>query len=76
VLTLTDPAAQRCQRARSGSLLDTARQRPLFSTGAPALLRGGHRAQQRALASYNDKGHYARPLAALRRQYRKRQQQL
>ena len=41
-----------------------------------ALLRGGHRAEQRALASFIEKGHYARHLAAMRRLYRKRQQQL
>ncbi|SYJ58959.1 GntR family transcriptional regulator [Klebsiella pneumoniae] len=40
-----------------------------------ALLRGGHRAEQRALASFIEKGHYARHLAAMRRLYRKRQQQ-
>lgn len=36
----------------------------------------GHRAEQRALASFIEKGHYARHLAAMRRLYRKRQQQL
>lgn len=41
-----------------------------------ALLRGGHRTEQRALASFIEKGHYARHLAAMRRLYRKRQQQL
>ena len=33
-------------------------------------------AEQRALASFIEKGHYARHLAAMRRLYRKRQQQL
>ncbi len=32
-----------------------------------ALLRGGHRAEQRALASFIEKGHYARHLAAMRK---------
>ncbi|MGQ3904224.1 MocR-like pyridoxine biosynthesis transcription factor PdxR [Mixta calida] len=41
-----------------------------------ALLRGGHRAEQRALARFIEEGHYARHLAAMRRLYRKRQQQL
>ena len=41
-----------------------------------ALLRGGHRTEQRALARFIEKGHYARHLAAMRRLYRKRQQQL
>ncbi len=41
-----------------------------------ALLRGGHRAEQRALASFIEEGHYARHLAAMRRLYRKRQAQL
>ncbi|YAF36202.1 MocR-like pyridoxine biosynthesis transcription factor PdxR [Klebsiella pneumoniae] len=41
-----------------------------------ALLRGGHRAEQRALASFIEKGHYARHLAAMRRLYRKRQQRI
>lgn len=41
-----------------------------------ALLRGGHRAEQRALACFIEEGHYARHLAAMRRLYRKRQIQL
>lgn len=41
-----------------------------------ALLRGGHRAEQRALACFIEQGHYARHLAAMRRLYRKRQAQL
>lgn len=41
-----------------------------------ALLRGGHRAEQKALALFIEEGHYARHLAAMRRLYRKRQQQL
>lgn len=41
-----------------------------------ALLRGGHRAEQRTLARFIEEGHYARHLAAMRRLYRKRQQQL
>ncbi|MEX0557317.1 PLP-dependent aminotransferase family protein [Raoultella terrigena] len=41
-----------------------------------ALLRGGHRAEQRALALFIEEGHYARHLAAMRRLYRKRQLQL
>lgn len=41
-----------------------------------ALLRGGHRAEQRALARFIEEGHYARHLAAMRRLYRKRQAQL
>lgn len=41
-----------------------------------ALLRGGHRVEQRALALFIEEGHYARHLAAMRRLYRKRQQQL
>ena len=41
-----------------------------------ALLRGGHRAEQRALAAFIEEGHYARHLAAMRRLYRKRQTQL
>ena len=41
-----------------------------------ALLRGGHRAEQRALACFIEEGHYARHLAAMRRLYRKRQAQL
>ncbi|WP_297207056.1 PLP-dependent aminotransferase family protein [uncultured Pluralibacter sp.] len=41
-----------------------------------ALLRGGHRAEQRALARFIEDGHYARHLAAMRRLYRNRQQQL
>ena len=41
-----------------------------------SLLRGGHRAEQRALALFIEEGHYARHLAAMRRLYRKRQQQL
>ncbi|MEO3989694.1 MocR-like pyridoxine biosynthesis transcription factor PdxR [Pseudocitrobacter cyperus] len=41
-----------------------------------ALLRGGHRAEQRALAAFIEEGHYARHLAAMRRLYRKRQAQL
>lgn len=38
-----------------------------------ALLRGGHRAEQLALAHFIEEGHYARHLAAMRRLYRKRQ---
>lgn len=38
-----------------------------------ALLRGGHRTEQRALALFIEEGHYARHLAAMRRLYRKRQ---
>lgn len=38
-----------------------------------ALLRGGHRTEQRALAHFIEDGHYARHLAAMRRLYRKRQ---
>lgn len=41
-----------------------------------ALLRGGHRAEQRALALFIEEGHYARHLAAMRRLYRKRYRQL
>ncbi|HHG8774460.1 TPA: PLP-dependent aminotransferase family protein [Raoultella planticola] len=41
-----------------------------------SLLRGGHRAEQRALALFIEEGHYARHLAAMRRLYRKRQLQL
>lgn len=41
-----------------------------------ALLRGGHRGEQRALARFIEEGHYARHLAAMRRLYRKRQAQL
>ncbi|WP_333499035.1 MocR-like pyridoxine biosynthesis transcription factor PdxR [Kluyvera sp. CHPC 1.2972] len=41
-----------------------------------ALLRGGHRAEQRALACFIEEGHYARHLASMRRLYRKRQAQL
>lgn len=41
-----------------------------------ALLRGGHRAEQRALANFIEEGHYSRHLAAMRRLYRKRQTQL
>lgn len=41
-----------------------------------ALLRGGHRAEQKALALFIEEGHYARHLAAMRRLYRKRQQHL
>ncbi|WP_139541453.1 PLP-dependent aminotransferase family protein [Klebsiella spallanzanii] len=41
-----------------------------------SLLRGGHRAEQRALALFIEEGYYARHLAAMRRLYRKRQQQL
>jgi Transcriptional regulators containing a DNA-binding HTH domain and an aminotransferase domain (MocR family) and their eukaryotic orthologs len=41
-----------------------------------ALLRGGHRAEQRTLARFIEEGHYARHLAAMRRLYRKRQLQL
>lgn len=41
-----------------------------------ALLRGGHRAEQRTLAAFIEEGHYARHLAAMRRLYRKRQIQL
>lgn len=41
-----------------------------------ALLRGGHRTEQRALAWFIEEGHYARHLAAMRRLYRKRQAQL
>lgn len=41
-----------------------------------ALLRGGHRVEQQTLASFIEGGHYARHLAAMRRLYRKRQQQL
>lgn len=41
-----------------------------------ALLRGGHRAEQRALALFIEEGHYTRHLAAMRRLYRKRQLQL
>ena len=41
-----------------------------------ALLRGGHRAEQRALAQFIEAGHYARHLAAMRRLYRTRQQRL
>lgn len=41
-----------------------------------ALLRGGHRAEQRALAHFIEDGHYARHLASMRRLYRKRQTQL
>ena len=51
----------------------------LVETAQPAiraLLRGGHRAEQRALASFIEEGHYARHLAAMRRLYRKRQAQL
>ncbi len=38
-----------------------------------SLLRGGHRAEQKALALFIEEGHYARHLAAMRRLYRKRQ---
>ncbi|WP_297119631.1 PLP-dependent aminotransferase family protein [uncultured Enterobacter sp.] len=41
-----------------------------------ALLRGGHRAEQRTLARFIEEGHYARHLAAMRRLYRKRYRQL
>ena len=41
-----------------------------------ALLRGGHRTEQRTLATFIEEGHYARHLAAMRRLYRKRQTQL
>ncbi|ADO49578.1 PLP-dependent aminotransferase family protein [[Enterobacter] lignolyticus] len=41
-----------------------------------ALLRGGHRTEQRALAWFIEEGHYARHLAAMRRLYRRRQAQL
>lgn len=41
-----------------------------------ALLRGGHRAEQLALAQFIEEGHYARHLAAMRRLYRKRQDAL
>jgi GntR family transcriptional regulator/MocR family aminotransferase len=41
-----------------------------------SLLRGGHRAEQRALAHFIEEGHYARHLASMRRLYRKRQAQL
>lgn len=41
-----------------------------------ALLRGGHRAEQCALARFIEEGHYTRHLAAMRRLYRKRQSQL
>ncbi|MGU3521749.1 PLP-dependent aminotransferase family protein [Enterobacteriaceae bacterium C23F] len=41
-----------------------------------SLLRGGHRAEQRALALFIEEGHYARHLASMRRLYRKRQAQL
>lgn len=41
-----------------------------------SLLRGGHRAEQRALAHFIEEGHYARHLASMRRLYRKRQSQL
>lgn len=41
-----------------------------------ALLRGGHRAEQRTLALFIEEGHYARHLAAMRRLYRKRYCQL
>lgn len=41
-----------------------------------ALLRGGHRAEQRTLALFIEEGHYARHLAAMRRLYRKRYRQL
>ncbi|MHA0864776.1 PLP-dependent aminotransferase family protein [Enterobacter wuhouensis] len=41
-----------------------------------ALLRGGHRAEQRTLALFIEEGHYARHLAAMRRLYRKRYLQL
>jgi GntR family transcriptional regulator/MocR family aminotransferase len=38
-----------------------------------ALLRGGHRLEQRALALFIEEGHYARHLASMRRLYRRRQ---
>jgi GntR family transcriptional regulator / MocR family aminotransferase len=41
-----------------------------------ALLRGGHRAEQRTLALFIEEGHYARHLAAMRRLYRKRYREL
>ncbi|EPV8392048.1 TPA: PLP-dependent aminotransferase family protein [Klebsiella aerogenes] len=41
-----------------------------------ALLRGGHRLEQRALALFIEEGHYARHLASMRRLYRRRQQLL
>lgn len=41
-----------------------------------SLMRGGHRAEQRALARFIEDGYYARHLAAMRRLYRSRQQQL
>ncbi len=41
-----------------------------------SLLRGGHRAEQLALAQFIEDGHYARHLAAMRRLYRRRQEQL
>lgn len=41
-----------------------------------SLLRGGHRAEQRALALFIEEGHYARHLASMRRLYRRRQTQL
>lgn len=51
----------------------------LAKAAAPAigaLLRGGHRAEQRTLARFIEEGHYARHLAAMRRLYRKRYRQL
>jgi GntR family transcriptional regulator/MocR family aminotransferase len=41
-----------------------------------SLLRGGHRVEQRVLAHFIEEGHYSRHLAAMRRLYRKRQEQL
>lgn len=41
-----------------------------------SLLRGGHRGEQLALAQFIEEGHYARHLAAMRRLYRRRQEQL
>jgi len=41
-----------------------------------SLLRGGHRVEQLTLAQFIEDGHYSRHLAAMRRLYRKRQQQL
>lgn len=41
-----------------------------------ALLRGGHRAEQRALARFIEEGHYVRHLAAMRRLYRARHEAL
>lgn len=61
---------------RIGFVVMPARLAATMQPAINALLRGGHRAEQMALAHFIEEGHYARHLASMRRLYRRRQAQL